>query len=149
MHREEYRVLMVDDDPGDAGLVRVAFADTAVRCRLEHAPDGVEALRRLRDTSAATDGIHTRPDLILLDINMPRKTGHEVLAELKADVDLRGIPVVMLTTSDAERDIAAAYRAGAAGYITKPVDVDALFASVHGLVNYWFGLSRLPTHTAA
>lgn len=143
MRKKEFNVLMVDDDPGDAGLVRVAFADSPVVCRLDHAPDGVEALRRLRSAFLERDGA-ARPDLILLDINMPRKSGHEVLAELKADVDLRGIPVVMLTTSDAERDISAAYRAGAAGYVTKPVDIDALFASIRGIVDYWFGLARLP-----
>ncbi|MFD2235393.1 response regulator [Phaeospirillum tilakii] len=138
---QSFVVLMVDDDPGDAGLVRAAVASGTYPCRFDHAGDGVVALERLR--SDASNG--HRPDLILLDINMPRKNGHLVLGEIKADQALCDIPVVMLTTSDAERDIAAAYRAGAAGYVTKPVDVDALFAAIRSIQDYWFGVMRLPS----
>jgi len=136
---ESFVVLMVDDDPGDAGLVKVAVASGGYPCRFDHAADGMAALERLR--AGHED---QRPDLILLDINMPRKNGHAVLGEIKSDHALCDIPVVMLTTSDAERDIAAAYRAGAAGYVTKPVDVDALFAAIRSIQDYWFGVMRLP-----
>lgn len=138
-----FNVLLVEDDPGDAGLVRAAFADGRFSCHLDHVVDGVEALRRLRAALNGEAGA-TLPDLVLLDLNMPKKTGHEVLAELKADSILKDLPVVVLTTSDAERDIAAAYHAGASGYVTKPVDVDMLFQSIQGIQDYWFGLMRLP-----
>lgn len=140
-----YVVLMVDDDPGDAGLVKAAFAVGRYPCRLDHVADGMAAMEFLREERNGENG-STRPDLILLDINMPRKNGHVVLNELKADDRLRDIPVVMLTTSDAERDIATAYQAGASGYVTKPVDVDALFAAIQGIQEYWFGVIRLPGH---
>ncbi|SEH25236.1 response regulator [Magnetospirillum fulvum] len=142
-----YAVLMVDDDPGDAGLVKAAFSVGRYPCRLDHVADGIAAMEFLRDGTIGKNGT-PRPDLILLDINMPRKNGHDVLNELKADTHLRDIPVVMLTTSDAERDIAIAYRSGASGYVTKPVDVDALFAAIQGIQEYWFGVMRLPGHRA-
>lgn len=138
-------VLMVDDDPGDAGLVKAAFSAGRYPCRFDHVTDGMAAMEFLRNETGANNGA-VRPDLILLDINMPRKNGHAVLSELKADARLRDIPVVMLTTSDAERDIATAYRAGASGFVTKPVDVDALFAAIQGIQEYWFGVIRLPGH---
>jgi CheY-like chemotaxis protein len=136
---------MVDDDPGDAGLVKAAFSVGRYPCRLDHVADGMAAMEFLRKDTNGHNG-PVRPDLILLDINMPRKNGHAVLNELKADAELRDIPVVMLTTSDAERDIATAYQAGASGYVTKPVDVDALFAAIQGIQEYWFGVIRLPGH---
>ncbi|TAN80054.1 MAG: response regulator [Magnetospirillum sp.] len=138
-----FNVLLVEDDPGDAKLVTAAFADSPFNCRLEHVSDGVEAMMRLHAAAAGTDGTRL-PDLMLLDLNMPRKNGHEVLAEVKADSRFRDIPVVVLTTSEAERDISAAYKAGASGFITKPVDVDTLFTSIRGIQDYWFGLSLLP-----
>ncbi|CCG42225.1 response regulator [Magnetospirillum molischianum] len=141
----QYVVLIVDDDPGDAGLVKAAFSIGRYPCRLDHVTDGMAAMEFLRDGTSGKNGT-LRPDLILLDINMPRKDGHAVLTEVKADARLRDIPVVMLTTSDAERDIATAYRAGASGYVTKPVDVDALFSAVQGIQEYWFGVMRLPGH---
>lgn len=138
----QFKVMLVEDDPGDAGLVKAAFASSRFTCHIEHIPDGVEAMKRLR---AALDGDPTTlPDLVLLDLNMPRKSGHEVLAEMKADPILKDVPVVVLTTSDAERDVASAYHGGASGFVTKPVDVDALFESIQGILEYWFGLMRLP-----
>lgn len=138
----QFKVMLVEDDPGDAGLVKAAFASSRFSCQIEHIADGVEAMKRLR---AAVNGDPTTlPDLVLLDLNMPRKSGHEVLAEMKADPILKDVPVVVLTTSDAERDVATAYHCGASGFVTKPVDVDALFESIQGILEYWFGLMRLP-----
>lgn len=139
---QQFRVMLVEDDPGDAGLVKAAFASSRFSCLIEHISDGVEAMKRLR--AMAAEGPSSLPDLVLLDLNMPRKSGHEVLAEMKADDDLKDVPVVVLTTSDAERDVAAAYHSGASGFVTKPVDVDALFESIQGILEYWFGLMRLP-----
>lgn len=140
---EIFRVMLVEDDPGDAGLVRAALASGRFTCEVTHLVDGVEAMAAL---VAARDGVGTArlPDLILLDLNMPRKSGHEVLAEMKLDTVLKDVPVVVLTTSDTERDVATAYHSGASGYVTKPVDVDALFESIRGIQEYWFGISRLP-----
>jgi CheY-like chemotaxis protein len=141
---QQFKVMLVEDDPGDAGLVKAAFASSRFNCRIEHIIDGVEAMKRLRVLAA--EGQAYLPDLVLLDLNMPRKSGHEVLAEMKAEDLLRDVPVVVLTTSDAERDVAAAYHSGASGFVTKPVDVDALFESIQGILEYWFGLMRLPTN---
>ncbi|WP_269078859.1 response regulator [Paramagnetospirillum magnetotacticum] len=141
---QEFKVMLVEDDPGDAGLVRAAFASSRFVCRIDHISDGVEAMKRLR--ALALEGTHVLPDLILLDLNMPKKSGHEVLVEMKADAALKDLPVVVLTTSDAERDVAAAYHSGASGFVTKPVDVDALFEAIQGILEYWFGVMRLPVN---
>jgi len=137
-----FSVLLVEDDPGDAGLVKAAFADGRFHCVITHVTDGVEAMKRLRAALDSDGG--KLPDLVLLDLNMPKMGGHEVLAEMKADLRLRDVPVVVLTTSDAERDVSSAYHSGASGYVTKPVDVDSLFESIRGIQDYWFGLMRLP-----
>lgn len=141
---QQFRVMLVEDDPGDAGLVKAAFASSRFNCRIEHIIDGVEAMKRLR--VLAGEGPSFLPDLVLLDLNMPRKSGHEVLTEMKAEDGLKDVPVVVLTTSDAERDVASAYHSGASGFVTKPVDVDALFESIQGILEYWFGLMRLPAN---
>ncbi len=138
---QNFLVLLAEDDPGDATLVKTAFADSPYQCRIDHAWDGVEAMSKLQSLAGASGRL---PDLLLLDLNMPKKNGIEVLCEIKADPALRDIPVVMLTTSDAPRDIASAYRAGASGYVSKPVDVDSLFTLIRGIQDYWFGLIRLP-----
>lgn len=139
---QQFRVMLVEDDPGDAGLVKAAFANSRFVCRIEHISDGVEAMKRLRALSP--EGPSALPDLVLLDLNMPRKSGHEVLAEMKADENLKDVPVVVLTTSDAERDVAAAYHSGASGFVTKPVDIEQLFSAIHGIQDYWFGVVRKP-----
>jgi CheY-like chemotaxis protein len=133
-----FEILLVDDEPGDVDLVKVALAEGRFVCNVAVAHDGVEAMERLRAADTA------RPDLILLDLNMPRMNGREVLKALKADADLVRIPVVVLTTSDVERDVAAAYDLGAAGYVTKPLDMEQLFRAVHGIQDYWFGVVRCP-----
>ncbi|MDO8605921.1 MAG: response regulator [Phaeospirillum sp.] len=138
-----FNVLLVEDDPGDAKLIKAAFAAGSFDCRLNHASDGIEAMKHLNAAADGLDGL-LLPDLMLLDLNMPKMNGHEVLIVMKADTRLKEIPVVVLSTSEAERDISAAYNAGASGFVTKPMDVDTLFSSIRGIQDYWFGLSRLP-----
>ncbi len=136
-----FLVFLAEDDPGDANLVRAAFAEGPYACHIDHSWDGVELVAKLR---AALQCGARLPDLLMLDINMPRKNGIETLTEVKGDPALRDIPAVMLTTSEAERDVANAYKAGASGYVSKPVDVDALFDLVRGIEDYWFGVMRRP-----
>ena len=138
-----FDILLVEDEPADAHLVRSALKESRVLCNLHHVFDGVEALEFLHHQGAACAQA-PRPDLILLDLNMPRMNGREFLAAVKDDVELKGIPVVVLTTSDVERDVVASYHLGAAGYITKPVDMEQFIDAVRQLGNYWFVLTRLP-----
>ncbi len=142
MTAQPFEILLVEDEPADVHLVRLALREGRVLCNLRHAADGIEALELLRQRDGA-DAM-PRPDLILLDLNMPRMNGREFLAEMKADPALTSIPVVVLTTSDVERDIVASYRLGAAGYITKPVDMDQFCDVIRQLEAYWFALVRLP-----
>jgi len=137
-----FDVLLVEDEPADANLVRSALKTNKVYCNLHHEMDGVDGLAFLR-----REGVHKvapRPDLILLDLNMPRMNGREFLAEIKKDPELSIIPVVVLTTSDVERDVVASYKLGAAGYITKPVDMEQFIDAIRQMDNYWFVLARLP-----
>lgn len=135
-------ILLVEDEPADAHLFRAAFQEGQVRGNLHHALDGVEAMAFLDDGSE--NGSRPKPDLILLDLNMPRMNGREFLASIKSAQAFSSIPVVVLTSSDAERDVVASYHLGAAGYITKPVDMDQFIDTLRGLERYWFGLVRLP-----
>ena len=138
-----FDVLLVEDEPADANLVRSALKSNKVLCNLHHVIDGVDALAFLhRQGDAYKD--KSKPDLILLDLNMPRMNGKEFLAEIKKDPELSVIPVVVLTTSDVERDVVASYKLGAAGYITKPVDMEQFIDAIRQLDNYWFVLARLP-----
>jgi two-component system, chemotaxis family, response regulator Rcp1 len=135
-------ILLVEDNPGDVRLTREALQEGKVRNNLYVAPDGVEALRFLR-----REGEHhgaVRPDLILLDLNLPRKDGREVLEEIKRDASLRSIPVVVLTTSQAEQDICRAYALHANCYVTKPVDLDQFITVVQTIENFWFTIVKLP-----
>ncbi len=138
-----YELLLVEDEPADAHLVRVAVDEGRIPCRLHHVSDGVEALEFLR---RQVNGYRQapRPDLILLDLNMPRMNGREFLSEIKKDQSLASIPVVVLTTSEVERDINASFQLGASGYITKPMDMNQFVAAINRLGDYWFSLSRLP-----
>ncbi len=138
-----FDILLVEDEPADANLVRAALKEGKVFCNLHHAEDGVEALAFLRRQG---DGYRDapQPDMILLDLNMPRMNGREFLAAVKADAALQAIPVVVLTTSDVERDVVASYQLGAAGYITKPVDMDQFIDAIRQIGSYWFTLTRLP-----
>ena len=138
-----FELLLVEDEPADANLVRSALRENKVLCNMHHVLDGVDALAFLRRKGADYTNA-PQPDLILLDLNMPRMNGREFLAEIKADGGLAGIPVVVLTTSDVERDVVASYKLGASGYITKPVDMEQFIDAIRQLENYWFTLARLP-----
>jgi len=135
-------ILIVDDEPGDVELTRLALAEGRFTCNVTVAGDGEKAMAFLRKQPPYAAKL--KPDLVLLDLNMPRKNGREVLFEMKADPMLSLIPVVVLTTSDAERDVVASYRLGAAGYVTKPADIDTLFQMIRGIEEYWFGTVRRP-----
>jgi CheY-like chemotaxis protein len=132
-------VLLVEDDPGDVVLVREAFSARRLINELRVAQDGVEALEQLRDPA------HSLPDLILLDLNLPRKDGREVLAEIRADPKLTGIPVVILTTSEAETDIVSSYELHANAYVTKPVGLDAFLKVVAEIDHFFLSVVKLPT----
>ena len=136
-------ILLVEDNPGDVELTKEAFDEGKIGNRLNVAGDGVEALAYLRRQGKYKD--MTRPDIVLLDLNLPKKSGLEVLAELKDDEDLRSIPVVVLTTSRAEEDIARSYHAHANCYISKPVDFNKFLEVVRSLENFWLTVVRLPS----
>jgi len=146
MDSRTIEILLVEDNPGDARLTLEAFKEGKVLNHLSVVTDGVEALAYLR-----REGIHSAarpPDLILLDLNLPRKSGREVLAEIKADARLKAIPVVVLTTSEDEQDIARAYNQHANCYITKPVDLDQFLRVVQSIESFWLTLVRLPSGEA-
>ncbi|WP_442940807.1 response regulator [Nostoc sp.] len=135
-------VLLVEDNPGDAQLTRIALEDSKISIHLNVVEDGVEAMAFLRKQEKYVKVVH--PDIILLDLNLPRKDGREVLAEIKADEKLKRIPVVVLTTSQAEEDILKAYNLSANCYITKPVDFDQFVKIVQSIENFWFAIVKLP-----
>ena len=134
-------ILLVEDNPGDARLTREALREARVRNNLHVALDGVEALAFLRRQGkyAAVPS----PDLILLDLNLPKKDGREVLDEIKRDDQLRHIPVVILTTSQAERDIVESYRLRANAYVTKPVDLEQFLKVVQSIEHFWLEIVKL------
>ena len=136
-------ILLAEDEPADAHLVKVALAENHILADLHVVGDGREALEYLQRQGPRFAAV-PRPDLILLDLNMPRMDGREFLNAIKQVPDLRQIPVVVLTTSDVERDVIASYHLGAASYITKPVDVLQFMAAIRDLGDYWFDLVRLP-----
>lgn len=135
-------ILLVEDNPGDVRLAIEALKEGKVHVNMSVAGDGVEALEFLRRQGKYADA--PRPDLILLDLNMPRKDGREVLAELKADDEFRRIPVVILTTSKAEEDIVKTYNLNANCYITKPVDLDQFIHVVKSIHDFWLTVVKLP-----
>ena len=137
-------ILLVEDEPADAHLVRLAFEESKVLVDLHHVGDGVEAFAFLRREGAYAN--MPRPDMILLDLNMPRMDGRQFLQKIKVDATLHGLPVVVLTTSDAERDLLDSYNNFAAGFIVKPVDVDTFIKIVRGIGDYWVSIVRLPNH---
>jgi CheY-like chemotaxis protein len=135
-------ILLVEDNPGDVRLTIEGLNEGKVRNNLHVAKDGVEALAFLRREAPFADAV--RPDLILLDLNLPRKDGREVLAEIKADADLKTIPVVVLTTSRAEQDVLHSYQLQANCYITKPVDLEQFIMVVKSIEDFWLTIVRLP-----
>jgi len=136
-------ILLVEDNPGDARLTQEAFKEGKIRNRLHHAKDGIEAIAFLKHEGAYKDA--PVPDLILLDLNLPRKDGRQVLAEIKQDTQLRLIPVVVLTTSEADKDIVESYELHANCYITKPVDLEKFFEIVRVIESFWITVVTLPS----
>jgi CheY-like chemotaxis protein len=140
---EPIEVLLVEDDPGDVLLIREAFDYNKVHNNLNVVHDGEQALAYLRRQEGFADT--PRPDLILLDLNLPRKDGREVLAEVKADEELRTIPVVVLTTSEAEEDVLRSYQLHANAYVTKPVDFERFVSIVRQIDDFFVSVVRLPS----
>jgi CheY-like chemotaxis protein len=135
-------VLLVEDDPGDVLMTKEAFNEHKVPNRLHVVSDGAEALAYLRREAPYADAV--RPDLVLLDLNLPRRDGREVLAEIKNDESLHQIPVVVLTTSDAEEDILRSYQLHANAYVTKPVDFDQFITVIRQIDEFFVGVVKLP-----
>lgn len=140
-------VLLVEDNTGDVRLTQEALKEGRMLVNLTVARDGIEAMDVLQQKNSYTGA--TRPDLVLLDLNLPRKDGREVLREIKADPALKTIPVVILTTSEADADVRVTYGAHANCYITKPVDIDRFIEIVKTLEEFWFTIVKLPDHESA
>ena len=145
LHKTE--ILLVEDNPGDARLAVEALKDGNIANHLTVVEDGTSALQFLRGEGKY--GQAKRPDLVLLDLNLPGKDGREVLREMKADAHLRRIPVVILTTSSAENDVLKSYDLHANCYIVKPVDLPQFVEVVRGIENFWFSIVKLPSRLEA
>ncbi len=135
-------VLLVEDDPGDILMTREAFEEHKPRNRLTVVSDGVEALAYLRQEGRYADAV--RPDLVLLDLNLPRRDGRQVLAEIKSDEKLHHIPVVVLTTSQSDEDVLCSYRLHANAFVTKPVDFDRFISVVRQIDDFFVTVVKLP-----
>ncbi|HEY6781392.1 MAG TPA: response regulator [Thermoleophilaceae bacterium] len=135
-------ILLVEDDPGDTLMIKEALEHNKVRNRLHCVSDGVEAMAFMRNEGEYADA--PRPDLVLLDLNLPKKDGREVLAEVKQDPELRLIPVVVLTTSKAEEDILRSYKLHANAYVTKPVDFPRFLEVVRQIDEFFVAVVKLP-----
>lgn len=138
----EIEILLVDDNVGDVLLTKEALKGVKFHNTVSVARDGVEAMEFLRRQGQFANA--PRPDLVFLDLNMPRKNGSEVLAEMKQDPDLRLIPVVVLTSSDADEDVVKAYQLHANCYVTKPVDLDQMIKAVQAIDDFWVSVVKLP-----
>ena len=145
MNADLISVLLVEDDPGDVMLIREAFAENKVGNVLSVVNDGVEAMKFVRGEGDYAS--LERPDLVLLDLNLPRKSGAEVLAEIKNDRKLSTIPVVVLTTSQAEEDVLRSYEMHANAYVTKPVDFERFGEIVRQIDEFFVGIVKLPPRT--
>jgi chemotaxis family two-component system response regulator Rcp1 len=141
------QVLLIEDNPGDIRLTREAFEDAKVYLELHVASDGEEAMDFLFRRGKHVES--PRPDLILLDLNLPRKDGREVLAEIKSNISLKTIPVVILTTSNSEIDIESAYLLHANCYISKPVELEGFLSVVQSIDNFWLTVVKLPVREVA
>jgi two-component system, chemotaxis family, response regulator Rcp1 len=139
---EAFEVLLVEDNPGDVRLTREALKDAKVHINLHVASDGVEAMAFLNREGKYAEV--PRPEMILLDLNLPRKDGRQVLEEIKATPALMTIPIVILTTSESEEDILRSYRLHANCYISKPVDLDGFLKVVKSIDNFWLSIVKLP-----
>jgi two-component system, chemotaxis family, response regulator Rcp1 len=142
LHSRPVEILLVEDNPDDIDLTVEAFKESSTVSRLHVVEDGVQALAFLRRQGNYSSA--PRPNLILLDLNLPRKSGYEVLQEVKADPELRQIPVVVLTTSSADNDVLRSYELAANCYITKPVDLDAFLSVVRVVDRFWRDVATLP-----
>ncbi len=140
--RQPIHILLVEDNPGDVRLTQEAFKEGNVPNILHVAEDGVKAMDFLHRKGGYADA--TRPDIILLDLNLPRKDGREVLAEIKADEELKRIPVVVISTSQADNDIMKTYELHGNCYITKPVDLDSFIDMVKDIEKFWLDIVKLP-----
>ncbi|HAE12982.1 MAG: response regulator [Chitinophagales bacterium] len=136
-------ILLVEDNPGDIRLTQEAFKEGTIPKTLHVVKDGVEAMEFLRQRGKYAEA--PMPDIILLDLNLPRKDGREVLADIKADEHLRFIPVIILTTSDSEQDISRAYSLYANCFVTKPVDLEQFIFIIRQIEIFWFQVTKLPT----
>ena len=141
------RILLVEDKPADAELATEALAESKLINELDHVEDGVEAMKYLRGEGAYAG--RALPDLLLLDLNLPRMDGREVLAAIKSDEELRRIPVVILTTSESEEDILRSYDLHANCYITKPIDLNQFVRVVRAVEDFWITIVRLPPAQSA
>ena len=140
---QPFEILLVEDNPGDVFLTQEAFREGRLSHRLSVVEDGEEAMRFLR-----REGEHSgapQPDLILLDLNLPKKEGRELLGEVKMDPELRQIPIIVLTTSGAEQDIARAYKLHENCYLTKPIQMDDFLKTIRSVEEFWLSVVRLPT----
>ena len=140
--RSPIEILLVEDNPGDERLTREALKEGKVYSNLHTCKDGVEAMEFLRRQGRFKDA--PRPDIILLDLNLPRKDGREVLEEIKSDEVLKRIPVVVLTTSKAEEDVLHSYELHASCYVTKPVDLDQFMNVIRSIDDFWLSIVKLP-----
>ncbi|KHK04402.1 response regulator [Desulfovibrio sp. TomC] len=147
MKNAALRILLMEDDAGDAEVICEVFQDAAFDVAIDHVPDGEKGMRFLRREGAYVDV--RRPDLILLDLNMPLMDGREVLQALKSDKALRTIPVLILSTSDAPCDIEASYDLGANCYLTKPFGLDDFEFMIKSVESFWLRLAKLPPRDAA
>ena len=141
---QQLTILIADDDPDDRLLIADAFTEARLTNILSFVRDGEELLSYLRREGVHVDA--SRPGIVLLDLNMPKKDGREALAEMKSDPELRNIPVVVLSTSKAEEDVLRTYDLGVAGFVVKPVSFEGLVELIAGLANYWFEIAELPTN---
>jgi len=139
---EPVEILLAEDNPGDVKLTRKALEQGKIINNLHVVTDGVEAMAYLRQEGEYAD--RPRPDLVLLDLNMPRKDGREVLQDIKSDDDLRRIPVVVMTSSQAEEDIVQSYDLHANAYVTKPIDFDGFLDVVGSLEDFWLSVVKMP-----
>jgi two-component system, chemotaxis family, response regulator Rcp1 len=143
MEMRPIEILLVEDNPGDARLTREAFSQGTVATNIHHARDGEQAIAFLRRQGSYSDA--RTPDIVILDLNLPRRSGREVLEDMKSDPALRQIPVIVLTSSQAQEDVLHSYRLHANCFITKPGDLETLILVAQSIEQFWFKLVRLPS----
>lgn len=136
-----FQILIVEDNAGDARIAQEAFKQSDLKINLSFARDGVEAVNFLKRKNDFSNAV--KPDLILLDLNLPKKDGKEVLWEIKSDSDLKQIPIVVLSTSESESDINECYSLGANSFITKPIELDSFFKTIKLIEEYWLKTTKL------